>query len=62
MCHPGFYCCQTGFVVGERGVVGGFGAEVNLCVVSVTVKVQVVVAENLTKGEDVDDKEEGAEY
>ena len=25
-------------------------------------KVQVVVAENLTKGEDVDDEEEGAEY
>ncbi|XP_071061015.1 uncharacterized protein [Pseudochaenichthys georgianus] len=32
-----------------------------MCVISVTVKVQVVLAENLTKGEDVDDEEEGAE-
>ena len=40
----------------------GFGAEVDLSVIGVAVEVQVVVAENLTKGEDVDDEEEGAEY
>lgn len=41
---------------------GGFGAKVDLGVISVTVEVQVEVAEYLTKGEDVDDEEEGAEY
>lgn len=48
--------------MGEGRVVGGFGAEVDLGVISVTVEVQIEVAEYLTKGENVDDKEEGAEY
>lgn len=48
--------------MGEGRIEGGFGAKVDLGVIGVTVEVQVEVAEYLTKGEDVDDEEEGAEY
>ena len=48
--------------MGEGRIVGGFGAEVYLGVIAVTVEVQIEVAEYLTKGEDVDGEEEGAEY
>lgn len=48
--------------MGEGRIVRGFGAEVDLGVIGVTVEVQVEVAEYLTKREDVDDEEEGAEY
>lgn len=48
--------------MGEGRIVGGFGAEVDLGVIGIAVEVQVKVAEYLTKREDVDDEEEGAEY
>ena len=47
--------------MGEGWVLGGFGAEVDLGVVGITVEVEVEVAEDLTKGEDVDEEEEWAE-
>ena len=50
--------------VGEfaEGGFGGFGAGVNLGVVGVTVEIHGEVAQYLTKGEEVNDEEEGAEY
>ena len=47
--------------MGEGWVLGGFGAEVDLGVVGITVEVEVEVAEDLTKGEDVHEEEEWAE-
>ena len=43
--HPECKCRQAGFDVGEGGVVGGFGAEVNLGVVGVAVEVHGEMAE-----------------
>ena len=60
--HPGLYCREAGVDVGEGWVVGGVGAEVDLGVVGIAVEVQVEVAEDLTKGENVDDEKEGTEY
>lgn len=37
---------------------GWFGAEIELCVVSVGVETETVLADDLTKGEHVDDEEE----
>ena len=42
--------------MGQWWVEEGVGAEVYLGVVSVSVEVEVEVAEDLTKGEDVDEK------
>ena len=39
--------------MGEGLVVGGFGAEVYLSVIGIAVEVQIEVAENLTKRENV---------
>ena len=60
--HPGFDGRQAGVDVGEGRVMGGGGAEVDLGIVGVTVKVQVEVTEDLTKGEDVSDEQNWAEY
>ena len=62
MLHPSFNSCQTGIDVGKGWVMEGFGAEVDLSVISIAVEVQVEVAEYLTEGEDVNDEEEGAKY
>lgn len=49
--HPGFNCREAGVDVGERWVVRGVGAEVDLSVVSIAVEVQVEVMKDLTEGE-----------
>lgn len=49
--HPGFNCREAGVDVGERWVVRGVGAEVDLSVVSIAVEVQVEVTKDLTEGE-----------
>ena len=61
MSQPCFYCGDAGFDVGEGRVLGGFGADIDLGVVGVAVIVQVEVADDVTKGEEVADEEEGAE-
>ena len=40
------------------GGLGGFGAEVNMRVVSITVEVHGEVPDHLTKGEELNDEEE----
>ena len=40
---------------------GGFGADVDLGVVSITVEVEVECADDVSKGEQVADEEKGAE-
>ena len=47
--------------MGEGRVLGGFGADLDLGVIGVTVAVQVEFADDMTKGEEVADEEEGAE-
>ena len=46
--------------MGEGRVLGGFGADIYLGV-GVTVEVQVEFADDVTKGEEVADEEEGSE-
>lgn len=41
--------------MGELWVVGGFGTEVQLSIISIAIEVQIEMAENLTKRKDVDD-------
>ena len=53
--HPCFYCREAGFNVGHRCFEEGFGAELDLGVISIPVDVKVMA--DLTKREDVDDKE-----
>ena len=59
MSQPGSYCRDAVFNVGEGWMVDGFGGEVQLGVVSVTVEIQVEVADDVTKGKDVTDEEKG---
>ena len=47
--------------MGEGRILGGFGGDVDLSVVSVAVEVQVGAADDVTKGEEVTDKKKGAE-
>ena len=47
--------------MGEGRILRGFGGDVDLGVVSVTMEVQVEAADDVTKGEEVADEEEGAE-
>lgn len=46
--------------MGEGWVLCGFCIYVNLCIIGITVKVQVEVANNLAKGEYVADEKQGA--
>ena len=61
MDQPCFYCRDAGFELGEGRILGGFGGDVDLSVVSVAVEVQVGAADDVTKGEEVTDKKKGAE-
>lgn len=61
MGQPCFNCRDAGFYVGEGRVLGGFGANVDLGVVGVTVEVQAEFADGVTKGEEVADEEEWSE-
>ena len=47
--------------MGEGRILGGFGGDVYLGVIGVAVEVQGELAEDVTKGEEVADEEEGAE-
>ena len=49
--QPCFYCRDAGFDVVEGRILGGFGADVDLGVVGVTVEGQVEFADDVTKGE-----------
>ena len=40
----------------------GFGWEVQLCIIGVAVEVEAMAAEDLSKGENVYDEEEGAKH
>ena len=40
----------------------GFGWEVELCIIGVAMEVEAVAAEDLSQGEDVHDKKEGAKH
>ena len=40
----------------------GFGGEVELCVIGVTVETEAVTAEYVTQGEHVENEEEGTKY
>ena len=46
-----FYCRDAGFDVVEGRTLGGFGTDVDLGVIGVTVEVQVEFAADVTKGE-----------
>ena len=46
----------------EGRVVGGFGAEVYRSVIGIAVEVEVVMGENLSEREDLNDEEEWAKY
>ena len=46
--------------MGDRG--DGLGGEVELGVVSVTVKIETMTTDDLSKGKDVDDEEEGTKH
>ena len=46
--------------MGEWWVLEGFGGDVELGVVGVTVEVQVELTDDVTKGEDITDEEQGA--
>jgi len=46
--------------VEEGRIVGGCGAEVDLGVIGIAVEIHFEVTKYLTKGEDINDKEEGA--
>jgi len=58
--QPCFYCRDAGFNVSEGRVLGGFGADVDVGVIGVTVEVQVEFVDDMIKGEEVAD-EEGSE-
>lgn len=50
---------DAGFDVGEERVLGGFGADVDFGVISMTAEVQVELADDVTKGEEVKNEERG---
>ena len=59
--HP---CFDVGQAGGEDGVDGGSdgcGLEIRLCVVGITVEVEAMTAEYLTKGDHVENEEEGTD-
>ena len=49
--QPCLYCRETGFDVVEGRILGGFGADLDLGVICVTVEVQVEFADDVAKGE-----------
>ena len=53
--HPIFNFCET---VAE----GGVGGDVQLDIVGVTVKMESMLTDDLAKGEDVEDEEEGTKH
>jgi hypothetical protein len=57
--HPSFNISQAGGESGVGGSSDGFGGEVQLGVVGITVKMEAMAAEDLTKGENVDDNRRG---
>ena len=61
MDQPCFYCRDAGFELGEGRILGGFGGDVDLGVISVAVEFQVEFADDVTKGEEVADEKKGAE-
>ena len=58
--QPCFYCRDAGFDVVEWRILGGFGANVDLGVISITVEVEVEFGDDVSKGEQVGG-EKGAE-
>ena len=61
MGQPCFYCRDAGFELGKGRILGGFGGDVDLGVISVAVEFQVEFADDVTKGEEVADEKKGAE-
>lgn len=60
--HPGFNVCQT---LSEGGVdtgVYGCGGDVKLNVVSITMKTETMMTDDITKGKNVEDKEERTKH
>ena len=59
--EPSFYCGDAVFDVSEGWVCDGFGGEIELGVVGVAVKVQIEIADDVTKGKDIADEKKGTE-
>ena len=55
MFHPSFGLSEAGGEGAMGGCRGGVGGEVDLSVISVTGKMEAMLAEDLTEWEDVDD-------
>ena len=60
--HPVFNVSQTGDDGSNGGVRDGFDGEVELCVVRVAVEPEAMTAEDLSEGEEVQNKEEGTKH
>ncbi len=56
--HPAPDVSQAGGEGGRRDGSGGFGGNVDLCVISVAVKMDPMMTEDCAQGEEVDDEEE----
>ena len=57
---PCFYCRDPVFDVVEGRILGGFGVNVDLGVISITVEVEVEFPDDAFKGEQVADEKKGA--
>ena len=56
--HPAPDVFHAGDEGGGRDGGGGFGGDVDLCVIGITVKVDPMMMEDCAQGEEVDDEEE----
>lgn len=57
-----FYVSKAVCDGGENDCGDGFGGDVSLCVVSVTVKMKSMLLNNVSKRKHVDDEKEGAKH
>ena len=60
--HPRFNFCETVAEGGVGGVGDGLGGDVQLDIVGVTVKMESMLTDDMAKGEDVEDEEEGTKH
>lgn len=58
--HPRFQVAKAGCEGGVDGRGDGFGGEVELGIISITVEAEAMAPEDFTKGKDVEDEEERA--
>ena len=60
--HPAPYVLEAGGEGGGRKGSGGFGVDIDLCIISIAMKMDTMVMEDCAQGKKVDNEEERTQY